>query len=309
LSCQQERHTISSMPRTVGLSIDSESSGCSSSSWCETDDESLEAGFWDKQDQGPPTHVWDDESPTLSPLQTPCTAALALEITKVSLPMLPSDYSSSENSSIHQPCHFRSQVIRRRIEQLEQESLSSDCDEDDVEDDALFSSRELHHHGRRRPKSWRVYLALVAITMVVLSHARPPRPFVEIRREEVAVGHLRSHSKHKLPKYFMPKFDASYPPVAAASPATATTNTDQQPPGSGTTNHANFALAQTSHASRPVFERFEFREEEEPLPSTPLSETSWTTYFAGITFFSLLVETTYKEYRAYRFGRRQERRL
>lgn len=283
------------MPRSprLGLPIDySESSGSSSCSWGHTDDESLENPFWvdilgDRR-HVPPTDVWDDEeSATLSPLQT---TGASLE--GKSLPMFPSDYSSCESSSIDRPCEFRSR-IRRRMEQLEQESLSSTCSED--EDD--FVSRE----NPPRPK-WRIYLALVAITMMVLSHTRPPRLFVEIRREEVALGHLRNHIKsHKLPKYFMPKFDSSAQAslAAAASPAT----TDNQAAG---TNRANFALAQTSKASRPVFERFEFREEEEPLAPPLAQPYSWTTYFAGITFFCLLVETTYKECRV---GRREERRL
>lgn len=319
------------MPRTLGLNIDSESSG-GSSSWCQTDDESLETAYWDdEKHQGPPTHVWDaEESPTLSPLQAYCiTSGTAVEIPTLPLLMQPSDYSSSENScSIHQSCHIRSRVIRRRIEQLEQESFSSDCEYDD---DFISSSQEPNTHRRRRPQSWRVYLALVAITMVVLSHTphtRPPRPLVEIRREEIALGqHLRSHpnKQHKLQKYFMPKMEsssnaatahgsvvASVATAAAASPSTTTTIHQTVV----TTNHANFALAQTSHAARPVFERFEFRADEaerDPLPQTPLLQLqtlSWTTYFAVITFLFLLVETTYKEVRACRVsGRRAGRRL
>jgi hypothetical protein len=126
------------MPRTLGLNIDSESSGCSSSSWSQTDDESLETPFWNEQ-QGPPAHVWDDD--TLSLLQT---TGAALELPKASFPMLPSDYSSIENNSSHQSCHFR-------MEQLDLESVSSDCDDDDKDD---FCSRDNPHPGRR-PKSWR----------------------------------------------------------------------------------------------------------------------------------------------------------
>jgi hypothetical protein len=326
----------------VGLNIDSESSsGCSSTTSCQTtdDDESLlETPFWmEKNHQGqhrsrqqqvpPPTHVWEDEydeSATLSPLQTTSTA-LALALETKSLPMMPSsDYSSSEGSNSiiqHQSCHFRSR-IRQRIEQLEQESLSSDCSQD--EDDYLLLSRE-NPQPRRRPK-WRVYLALIAVTMVVLSHTRPPRSFVEIRREEVALGHhLRrnhSHSKshnNKLVKYFMPpkqplevvsksNNDNAQPQPHAGGGGASTTTTKEALPSS---NRANFALAQTSQASRPVFERFEFHQEEEepPLKMAPPTTTSWTSYFAGMTFLCLLVETTYKEYRACRMGRREERRL
>jgi hypothetical protein len=313
------------MPRThLGLSIDSESSGgsgsCSCSSSYQTDDESLENPvYWAHNEGGhqklgpgpgvgPPTHVWNDESPTLSPLQIPRTAVESFSLPMLSSSSSSSDYSSaSECSSIHQSCHFQSRV-RRRMEQLEQQSsLSSDCSENGDDDDDLVS-RQNH----RRPK-WRIYLALVAIAMVVLSHSRPPRPFVEIRREEVALGNLRSYSKsHKLPKYFMPKFDSNAAAVSAAAAAAAspaTTTEKQGSAGSATSARTNFALAQTSQASRPIFERFEFQEEEEPLSLPPPSSTSWTTYFAGMTFFCLLVETTYKEYRAYRLGRREERRL
>lgn len=69
----------------------------------------------------------------------------------------------------------------------------------------------------------------------------------------------------------MPKLDWTIVVVAASTPPpTTTATTDQQV----TPNHANFGLAQTSHASRPVFERFEFREEEQPLPAnnSPLAK-------------------------------------